>query len=317
LLALISANLSFITIGDWGGVDVDTQYGNNQMAVMKQMTSSAIATGSSWIINVGDNFYYIGVTNTTDPQWKDDYENVYTDPSLYVKWYSILGNHDYGENPECQTQYKSPANDRWVMPARYYTQRMQLSSSQYITYVFIDSNPCISAYRSNDPSGWDPPPDEAPEFHNNIIAQNCTTQYNWLKSTLAAVDRNDWLIIVGHHPADEIDVEDMTTIMQGSTFDMYLCGHTHTLELFNVDSKPTPYVISGGGCMVNIAVPTPHEKTGGVGTGKLGHTYQTVFNDKVAGFTTHTFSSDFSQLTTNYISYTGQVVHSFVTTKHK
>jgi len=315
LALLASAQLTFITLGDWGGIDVDSQHATNQRAVAKQLTTSAKALNSSWIINVGDNFYYIGVANTTDPQWKDDFENVYTDPSLAVKWYSALGNHDYGLNPECQTQYHSPVNDRWVLPARYYTQRLALSSSQFVTFVFIDSNPCISAYRSNDSSGWDPPPDEAPLFHQNILDQDCPSQYSWLKSTLAAVNPNDWLIVVGHHPADEIDVQDMASVMQSFPMDLYLCGHSHTLELFTLDKLPTPYVISGAGCMVNVpSAPTRHEIAKGQGV--LGHTYQTVFNDKVAGFTTHTFNAAYTQLTTSFVSYTGQVLYSFVTNKH-
>merc|ERR1719498_1080195 len=41
------------------------------------------------------------------------------------------------------------------------------------------------------------------------------------------------------------------------------------------------------------------------------HAFTTVFNQKVAGFTKHTFSEDLQMLTTEYISYTGQTVHSF------
>jgi hypothetical protein len=46
------------------------------------------------------------------------------------------------------------------------------------------------------------------------------------------------------------------------------------------------------------------------------HSYQTVYNAKVAGFTLHTFSADFSTLTTQFISYTGAVVHSFSVNKN-
>jgi hypothetical protein len=141
-------------------------------------------------------------------------------------------NHDYGYNVDAQTQYKSPYNNRWVLPARYYTKRLLLGGSQHASLVFLDTSPCISAYRSSDPSGWDPcgsvipgPPDC--QFHQNIIAQNCATQQKWLLATLAAIPAGDWKIAVGHHPADEIDVEDMTTALQQAKFDLYLNGHTH------------------------------------------------------------------------------------------
>ena len=58
------------------------------------------------------------------------------------------------------------------------------------------------------------------------------------------------------------------------------------------------------------------QKEHGSKTGsKLGHTYQTVFNLKVAGFTSHTFNSDFTELTTNFVSYDGENIHSFTVYK--
>lgn len=45
------------------------------------------------------------------------------------------------------------------------------------------------------------------------------------------------------------------------------------------------------------------------------HTYQTIFNSKTAGFTQHTFSSDFSTLRTDFVSYQGAVLHSFTVNK--
>jgi hypothetical protein len=41
---------------------------------------------------------------------------------------------------------------------------------------------------------------------------------------------------------------------------------------------------------------------------------KTVY-EKVAGFNLHTFSDDMQQLTTDFIDYTGKVIHSFTTTK--
>jgi len=316
-LTYLASSYSFLTLGDWGCIDLHDSHAPNQIAVAKQLAVVAAARNSSFIINVGDNFYYIGVESVTDPQWNDDFENIYTEASVMTPWYSVLGNHDYGTNPECQTQYKSPHNNRWVLPSRTYTKRMQLSSNVYISWIFIDSSPCIAEYRSDDPSGWDPPADEAPLFHPNILAQNCTAQYNWFADTLSKVNKSDWLFVVGHHPADEMDVEDMTTLMQQANIDLYLCGHAHTLELFNIDNLPTPYVISGAGCMVavpNVTEPlSKHELRAGVGA--QNHTYKAIFNKKVAGFTAHTFSADFLSLKTDYLDYNGNLVYSFTISK--
>ncbi len=142
-------------------------------------------------------------------------------------------NHDYGYNVSAQLEYVSPNANRWVMPARYYTKRLSLgSSSAYMTLVVLDTNPCVSAYRNSDPSGWDPcgsqfpsPPDC--QFHANIVAQDCGAQQTWLVATLAAVPAGDWLVVVGHHPVDEVDVFDLAGLLQAHKVDLYLYGHTH------------------------------------------------------------------------------------------
>ena len=47
----------------------------------------------------------------------------------------------------------------------------------------------------------------------------------------------------------------------------------------------------------------------------IGHQYRTLWNQKVAGFTLHTFSDDYSSLTTEYIDYQGSTIHSFTVKK--
>jgi len=39
--------------------------------------------------------------------------------------------------------------------------------------------------------------------------------------------------------------------------------------------------------------------------------YKTLWNQKVAGFTLHTFSDDYASLQTDYLDYTGSTVHTF------
>merc|ERR1719183_2597921 len=101
------------------------------------------------------------------------------------------------------------------MDDRYYTRRVQLEKSNYATFIFIDTSPCYAEYRADSKSGWDPcgnfptcslsgGSDEfegSCDFHEHIMTQDCTKQFNWFKSTLAAVPKEDWLIVVGHNPA--------------------------------------------------------------------------------------------------------------------
>lgn len=125
-------------------------------------------------------------------------------------------------------------------------------------------------------------------------------------------------LAAGHHPADDIDVEDLTSAMQENGFDLYLNGHVHTMTQYTVDGKGA-YITSGAGSMVATADQEDEvlrtKLAGGNVSRSVGHTYQSVFNQKVAGFTLHTFDASYMKLTNEYVSYTGEVVHSFTISK--
>lgn len=72
-----------------------------------------------------------------------------------VPWYGALGNHEYGYSVEAQLQL-SAIYPTWILPERYYSNRLQLAGEHYLSLVVIDSSPCVSEYRSSDPAGWDP-----------------------------------------------------------------------------------------------------------------------------------------------------------------
>lgn len=321
LLGCTSAAFTFATIGDWGGAHLGGYHETDELAVAKQMGQTAESLGIQLVLNTGDNFYYCGVQSLTDKQFKVDFEDVFTHKSLSVPWYGVLGNHDYAYDPTYQLKYKSPNNDRWQMPARYFTHRQLLGGSQYATFVFIDTNPCVASYRADDPSGWDPcSPEYADEclgsdgkchFHEHIIAQDCGAQFKWLKSTLDNITKDDWIIVVGHHPANEINVQDFTSLLLDKPINLYLNGHTHALSRYQFDGhQGVDFVLSGAGCMVKTldqdrALPS-----------NVSNSPTELFYRKIAGFTTHVFSEDFSTLTTKYIDAEGNEINSFVTSKN-
>eukprot|EP00929_Paragymnodinium_shiwhaense_P036041 TRINITY_DN19366_c0_g1_i1.p1 TRINITY_DN19366_c0_g1~~TRINITY_DN19366_c0_g1_i1.p1 ORF type:complete len:354 (+),score=101.33 TRINITY_DN19366_c0_g1_i1:67-1128(+) len=320
--AAAAGGFSFLTVGDWGGATLGGYHEANQKAVAAQMGKTAEDLGAKFIINTGDNFYYCGVKTITDDQWKTDFEDVFTADSLSVPWYGVLGNHDYAYEVAPQLQYKSPNKDRWVMPDRNYTKRIQLSGDQYLTLVFIDSNPCIQNYRNDNPKDWDPcsgeygeckdNPDNECHFHAHILSQDCSGQYDWLESTLNNVPKDDWLIAVGHHEADQINVEDMTGLLQKRGINMYFNGHTHALKHYQLDGDTNiDWVTSGAGCMVHS-----HDQDVEVGAAeKKDHDVKEVWYKAISGFTAHTFSEDFSTLSTQILDTDGNVLHSFKTYK--
>lgn len=324
---------SFVTLGDWGGAALGDYHKTDEIAVAKTLGASAETLGAQFLVNVGDNFYYYGVTDVDDPQWKTTFENIYTQKSLSIPWYSILGNHDYGFNPDAQLQYKSPVNDRWVMPARYYTKRVEIGTSgQYISFVFLDASPCQAIYRSSNKSGWDPCGGDYPgpsncKFNANVLAQDCGKQLTWLQAQVKTIPAGDWKIAVSHAPFDELDVEDLTAVLQAAKFDVYLNGHVHNLALYSLDTDGGTYIQSGAGCMVEIKsdleklklnpqVRDKHaEYRAQAELSGVGHSYHSVWENKIAGFTTHTFNSNYSTLTSTFVDNNGNKIYTVVTTK--
>jgi hypothetical protein len=337
--ATFGAGTSFFTLGDWGGATItsyDHEFNPNTTVhdVARQMATTAKENPPAFIINTGDNFYWCGIQNTSDYQIDIDFVKPYSAKELDVTWYSILGNHEYGYNVQAQIDY-AKLNKKWVMDDRYYTRRVPLEQGHFVTFIFIDTSPCIADYRSTSNKRWDPCGSQYPTcslssgdddyegkcgFHENIMTQSCDTQFAWFKAQLAKVPKDDWLIISGHHAADEIDVLDFTGTMQDHGFDLYLNGHAHTLSHYSVDGDGA-YVTSGAGAMVNTEdQKAPHiiAKTSGQAEvqGRIStHKYQTIWNQKVPGFTTHTFSADYKTLKTEFVTFKGDVPHSFTVTK--
>ncbi len=320
--------ISFVSLGDWGCAGIDSARKESEQTVADAFANVSANLSANFILNTGDNFYYYGVKSIDDPLWQTNFEKVYNQPSLMKKWYSVLGNHDYGFNPEAQVQYTSPNNNRWVLPSRYYSQRVQLGNTKsYATLIMLDTNPCIANYRDDDPAKWDPCGSDIKgptdcKFHQNVVRENCTAQYVWLKKLIPRIPKDDWVIAVGHHPLDEIDVLDFVSLLQDAKIHLYLNGHTHAMSVYTVNDLPC--VTSGGGCMVNLEKeeePTTKKKSTlrkyvvgnleNYHVKHITHNYTEVWNKKSAGFTTHTFSMDMKELTTTVMDGFGQKMYEF------
>jgi tartrate-resistant acid phosphatase type 5 len=128
--------LNFVAFGDWG------MTGLNQTLVAAQMALYNTRKQVEFIIALGDNFYMNGVSSDIDEQWVSTYRDVYTQPSLQVPWYAILGNHDYHKNPQAQIDYYHNKRDgRWVMPDHSYSILRELNdiNGTTVEIIFIDT----------------------------------------------------------------------------------------------------------------------------------------------------------------------------------
>jgi len=247
--------LNFIVMGDWGRNGED-----HQKEVAAQMGKTAAAASVDFIIATGDNFYPEGVISGHDPLWKYSFEDIYTAFSLQWNWYPVLGNHDYGTNPDAQVAY-SKISRRWKMPARYYSNKFSLNgdTTQQVLIAFIDTNPLLKDFYRN--SGYGP----------NVRSQDSTAQKTWLKKVLSDPSPNiKWKLVVGHHPMftgsdkrrEGYDTRNirasLKNLFEEYHVDAYLAGHDHSLQHIVVDDLD--HFVSGAASEVTQVGMLPQSK---------------------------------------------------------
>lgn len=181
LAAEAAEGLNFLIFGDWGRNGEP-----DQARVAAQMALAAKKIQPRFVVSVGDNFYEVGVTSATDPQWQSSFENVYNDPALQIPWHVILGNHDYCGNCEAQLEY-SRHHPRWNMPARYFQQTHKIDGTVAADFFYLDTTPMVQKYKKHE------------IMRANVESQDVNKQIAWFTDALAASPA-PWKIVIGHHP---------------------------------------------------------------------------------------------------------------------
>ncbi len=212
-------SINFLVVGDWGR---NGEF--HQKDVANQMGLEATKSNSGFVISTGDNFYPDGVISTTDPQWNKSFEDIYTDYSLNLPWFTAFGNHDYRGNIQAQLDY-SKVSRRWRTTERYYSFEKTIpNSSEKALFVFIDSNPFDETLSR--------------KSHSDLASQNKEAQLEWLEKTLATSTAS-WKIVIGHHPLyttgvrrdKMLDVRKVfLPIFEKHKVNAYLAGHEHDLQ---------------------------------------------------------------------------------------
>lgn len=213
--------VNFILMGDWGRNGED-----HQKEVADQMGKIASRAGVDFIISAGDNFYPRGVASEFDPLWKYSFEDIYTDFSLQWDWHPVLGNHDYGADPEAQVKY-TRISRRWKMPARYYSKTFETGDgSAKLLIAFVDTCPLIPSYYGT---------------AHAVQDQDSTAQKVWFEKLFQDNKDVKWKLVVGHHPmftGGGRENDENTLAIRGSLLPLmekygvhaYLSGHEHSLQ---------------------------------------------------------------------------------------
>ncbi|GAA4323702.1 tartrate-resistant acid phosphatase type 5 family protein [Flaviaesturariibacter amylovorans] len=261
-------SLTFLVFGDWGKYG-----GQQQQAVADRMDIVGRHHGIRFIISTGDNFYYAGVRNTSDRHWQASFEEVYNRSGHQVPWYPVLGNHDYGTNPQAQIEY-SALSERWRMPARYHSLKQRMGDGYSALFLFTDTSPLVNANHGN--------------RMGDLDQQDTAAQRRWLADALSD-SKDTWKIVIGHHPVYSAGPHRDTRELIGrfepiflqTRTDFYLAGHDHSLQHLHRDGDPVHYLVSGGGSEATRIHRHPHARFTRSSTGFL---IMTLYRDRATAY---------------------------------
>lgn len=209
--------LEIIAYGDFG-IATSMAY-----STANSIKNYALATTIEFIISLGDNFYTSGVSSIYDVKWDRNFEDIFDKEVLTMPFYSILGNHDYRGSIDAQIDYRSPNNNRWRMPNRYYSIIQKLNDDTEVGFLFIDTESLLN--------GDEP-------------------QLAWISSAVETSEA-DWLVVSGHRPiysngehgSNTVLISQLNNILRNRV-DIYLSGHDHNIQIL-APIEGVYYIISG------------------------------------------------------------------------
>lgn len=249
-----------------------------QILVANAFKARAALKNPQYILNVGDNFYWGGIEvdcgktamsaihPTTRHQFDAIFEGIYNGAGLSGKpWLSVLGNHDWGgfhfDNAWDQQIAYTWASPRWVMPAMYWSTRVNYPAFS-VDYVFLDSN----FNDAMDPAS-DPEHNICSEAHNKADAtcakvggpasiKDCPSwfqkkwseQQPWVTKRLSE-SKADWQIAVTHFPCD-YQASFWKSLHDEHGLDLLVTGHRHDQELWKANEKGYKGILGGLTCFV-------------------------------------------------------------------
>ena len=212
-------------LGDWGSGQIE------QWEVARGMENVAHEVGGlHGVISTGDNFYPDGVNSITDSTWRVYFEEVYDTPHIGpLRWYTILGNHDYSGDAQAQIDYSDVSDGRWYLPHPWYQHDFKGSDGQTVlTIIGVDTN--------DKDCDWQ-------------------AQLKWVRENIVAWQAIEHpLVAFGHHPiysdgkhdASDVVIDELYPLLLAAGIDLYLCGHDHNGQMIIEDGIGHAVVGHGG-----------------------------------------------------------------------
>ncbi|KAL4647951.1 tartrate-resistant acid phosphatase type 5 isoform X1 [Arapaima gigas] len=235
-------SIRFLAVGDWGGLPYSPFVTPIETATAKEMGHVAEQMGADFVLALGDNFYYKGVQDVSDPRFQETFEDVFTAESLNIPWYVVAGNHDHAGNVKAQIQY-SRVSQRWRFPYYYYELNFRVPRTDTtMTILMVDT--VLLCGNSDDFEDQKP--------RGPVSAVEANRQLEWLQKRMAA-SKSDFLLVAGHYPVWSISEHGPTSCLLKRLRPLlikykataYLCGHDHNLQYLK--EADVGYVVSGAG----------------------------------------------------------------------
>ena len=226
--------MSIICMGDFGSGEDD------QFTVAKLVETLIKKYDTKLILGLGDNFYPNGVTSIYDDKFLDQFELPYSNLPKAVKFYNVLGNHDYKGKIQPQIDY-TQISKRWIMNNNWYYFNKTINKNT-VRFYAIDTN-----------------------LENLSEKMKMEQREGLIKSIKNSSAK--WNILYGHHPyrstgyhgncSQELESFYNELINTGK-IDIIISGHDHDQQLISIPDKPT-MIVSGTGSSYR-AVPKKFRK---------------------------------------------------------
>jgi len=215
--------INFVAIGDYGGQSASPYYTSTQVATAAGMADLAAQVKSKFVLALGDNFYDVGVTNSTLFRFTSTWVNVFTQPPLQTNWYFVAGNHDWYGDVSAEINYARGVftGKKWVFPSLNYDMVKTIpGSNRTAHFIFFDS------------------------YHLSIESHKGPVDYDWQRYCMAWLNYtlsnsySHWKLLITHYPIlsvvkhgpNPVISNLLQPLLEQYKVDFMICGHDHNSQ---------------------------------------------------------------------------------------
>ena len=174
------------------------------------------------VVVLGDNFYPSGLSSMHDMQIENFNQAFEPLIKKEIPIYSILGNHDYLQNPSIQINSKKL---KWVMKDYYYEKKFTNVNVLFVDTCQLSESEWINTQKIE-------------RVHNQTYHLLVKKQMEWLENKLQ-MDPTKLKIVIGHYPiltngyyhgqVNELK-EKLDPLFQKYDMNVFISGHEHNVQ---------------------------------------------------------------------------------------